>query len=178
MKRMTIIKVHLMLAGFFLPFLLITPLSGGLHLAGEKGSFVEGEKFVIQERLPETQALLENRVWEIFREQGISYEFEYAKMRPNGADLRPTSKPFYRIRYKDDGTHFIYVTPNIWAHLMELHKGHGPRGYKWLQIFFAIGLLCIGISGVYLAFTLTPHRKPLFISAGFGIALFLLLHNL
>lgn len=178
MKRSLIIKLHLILAGFFLPFLIIVPLSGGLYLAGEKGTFVEGESFILKERLPETQELLENRVWEIFREQGISYEFENARMRDDGADLRPTSRPYYRIRYKDDGTHFTYIKPDIWALLMELHKGHGPRGFKWLQVFFALGLLSIGVSGVYLAFTVTSYRRPLFISAGLGFALFIFLHNL
>ena len=178
MKRPAIVKIHLILAGFFLPFLIIIPLSGGLYLAGEKGSFEETKDFVLKEKLPEQKDLFEKRVWEIFREQGISYQFEYARMRQDGADLRPTSKPHYRIRYKNDETQFIFVEPNIWAHLMELHKGHGPRAFKWLQIFFALGLLSIGISGVYLAFSVTTHRKPLFISAAFGFILFIILHNI
>ena len=156
MKRPAIVKIHLILAGFFLPFLIIIPLSGGLYLAGEKGSFEETKDFVLKEKLPEQKDLFEKRVWEIFREQGISYQFEYARMRQDGADLRPTSKPHYRIRYKN----------------------HGPRAFKWLQIFFALGLLSIGISGVYLAFSVTTHRKPLFISAAFGFILFIILHNI
>lgn len=178
MNRLKVIKIHLILAGLFLPFLIFIPLSGGLYLLGEKGSFKEGDSFLVEEDLSEDPELFEKRVWEIFREKGISYEFEYARMRDNGADLRPTSKPFYRVRRGEEGTRFTYVEPNFMAHLMELHKGHGPTSFKWLQIIFALGLLCIGISGVYLAFTVTTHRKPLFISAAVGFVLFLVLHNI
>ena len=179
MNRSTIVKFHLVLAGFFLPFFIFVPLSGGLYLAGEKGKFTETLDFTIEEKLPENKPLFEKRVWEIFREQGISYEFEYAKMRgESSADLRPTSEAHYRVRYKNGKTEFIYVEPDIWKSLLELHMGHGPQALKWLQIFFAMGLLMIGFSGTYMAFSGADQKKPLVISAVLGLSLFFLLLNL
>jgi hypothetical protein len=59
--------------------------------------------------------------------------------------------------------------------MMELHMGHGPTSFKTFQKFFAVGMLFIILSGLWLGLSSARLRRNTGMAAGTGLAVFLLL---
>ncbi len=51
------------------------------------------------------------------------------------------------------------AVPDLQKRLIELHKGHGPLAFKWLQRVTAIGLIFAMLAGLWLAFSSSKVRK-------------------
>ena len=58
---------------------------------------------------------------------------------------------------------------------MELHKGHGPSWYKQFQTAFALGLIFIMISGLYLGLMSAAYRRQTLVLCSAGLFIFLAL---
>lgn len=172
MQRQLLIKVHLILAGFFLPFLIIMPLSGGLYLLGIKGQYTETLSFTAEETLPVESAPREQKIRDMLVQHNINFDFEYVKDKGDYLILRPSSRPHYKVELGTSAVDFYYLKPDPIKILVELHKGHGPQSFKTLEKLFALALLLIGLSGIWLAFGMKPYR-PVFVgSLLVGSALF------
>lgn len=176
MSRKTIITLHLALAAFFAPVLIITGLSGGLYLISEKGSVKQQEIYrgeLAGLDLGSKEA--ENQIRQFIQTQKIDYEFEYIKGNNKLAYTRPTSKLHLLFEVKNDKLVVTERTPNFAASIIELHKGHGPRAFKTFQKFMALGLLLILLSGLYLGLTSPLYKNKTIFISGLGGALFLFL---
>ncbi len=174
MSRKLIITIHLALAAFFTPILLIIGLSGGLYLIGEKGSVekqeiyrgdLAGYDFKDKNR--------ENQIRQFIKSHNIEHDFEYAKGGSDFGITRPTSKQHLLFQLEQDQLVVTKRTPNFIATIVELHKGHGPTAFKTFQKFVALGLFFILASGLFLGLTSPSLRKKTVAISGLGLITFL-----
>jgi len=176
MSRSILINIHLYLAAFFAPIVLMLAISGGLYLLGVKGNVEQTNVQVpADSQLDLDSNSLQTDVESLLQNAGIAHEFEYIKRKGNVLYTRPTSREHYQITQSDSGLEITRNTPSVQAGLIELHKGHGPLAFKTLQKFTAVGLIIVLLSGVWLGLASDRLRKPTLISSGAGFLLFLLL---
>ena len=177
MDRKLLITLHLYLAAFLAPAVLLVAISGGLYLAGVKGNVEEtsiyrGSAVTLD---PEASTL-EADVARALAEAGVQeYSFEYVKVSGHTLTTRPTSKHHYILKLHADAVEVIAARPSLQSRLIELHKGHGPTLFKTYQKAFAIGLALILLSGLWLGITAKRLRRPTLVTAGIGTLLFALL---
>ena len=151
MSRKTLMVIHLYLAAFFTPVILIMALSGGLYLFNVKGDVTKGETvFIPGATLSASGDAKAEQVRALLAGAGLDDGFEYLKERGNEMQTRPTSRDYYEIKVKPDGVEIVPVSPDLVAAMMELHKGHGPQLFRLLEQITAIGLVLILISGLVL----------------------------
>lgn len=167
MNRKVVIKIHLLLAGFFLPYLLIMPLSGTLYLLGEKGSEIKTLAFSVNKLVPSDNK--EEFFRQIFKDQNANYDFEYIKGDSLNFLFRPTTSTYYQAKVSGETIHFYKVEPNLVRRLVELHKGHGPQFMRYFEIAFGIGLILITLSGIWLAFVVRDYRHSMGIATLIGV---------
>lgn len=171
-KRPTLISIHLILAAFFLPLMLILPLSGSAYIFGWHGSETETELVVISEPIPEAEATRDAFFREVFAEHAPGYDFDYVRGRPGSYQFRPTTRTFYTARTDDEGnTTITKVVPSLMSRLIELHKGHGPQFMRWYEGAFGIALILTALSGLWLAWTVKKYRKQTIIAFVIGSVL-------
>lgn len=166
------VKIHLYIASFFLPALLLMAISGGLYLNGIKGS-VETAQVEISKpvTLDPSSANLKREIDQLLQSNGIIYEFEYVKI--SGATLitRPTSRDYYSLDASGEISVVTLNKPDLVKRLVELHKGHGPGLFKTLQKIMAVGLVIILLSGFWLGISSQALRAPTLITSIAGVVL-------
>tara|TARA_Y100001001_G_scaffold125102_1_gene123544 strand:- start:558 stop:1100 length:543 start_codon:yes stop_codon:yes gene_type:complete len=170
-QRKQLITIHLWLAAFFTPAILLMAITGGLYLLGIKGSVdteqvaqLPGEKLAFNkgEEKPRFDALLQ--------QAGINdFSYSYVKDRGREAMTRPTSRTYYILRETDAGLDVIRAEPSVIAGLIELHKGHGPVVFRWLQIALAAALVFIMVSGLWLGLQSPMLKNKTLLLSGAGV---------
>ncbi|MBY0317058.1 MAG: hypothetical protein K2Q26_16180 [Bdellovibrionales bacterium] len=166
--RRYFIYVHMALAAFFLPYLLLMPFSGTWHLLKLSEDQTKSEAFKITGVVPSDPLAKEIFFREEFKKQNIDYSFEYVK--DNGKDFtfRPTSRVYYTATVDGDSILFTKVNPGLSRRLMEIHKGHGPWFIRTLEIAFGVALILVTLSGLWLAFTVQNYRNIMLGSFALG----------
>ncbi|MCY4108597.1 MAG: hypothetical protein OXG11_06175 [Chloroflexi bacterium] len=233
--RERLIRVHLYLAAFFAPVVLLMAISGAMQLADARGSYTTT---VVE--LPEvgkldvkSASLKEDVEW-ILRRAGIDHSFsdivvaragqehvhdgeaggaeEGEDGHGHGEDAArpeegegdheegeahdgeehgiretaveggmtvttlPTSRTNYQISIAADGTMELKRRePDLQKRMVELHRGNGPRFFKYFQRVMAVGLLVIVAIGLVMGLTAPHLRKPTMATAAGGLVVFLLL---
>jgi len=176
MTRKQIVTLHLALAAFFAPMLIITGLSGGLYLFGEKGSVVKEVIYKkVQGDFNFSSKDMEKEIRQFILSNQIEHDFEYVKGSGTVYVTRPTSKQHLVFSGEDNQLTVIKQTPDFNKSIVELHKGHGPRAFKTLQKFMAFGLFLILISGLFLGLTSPLYKNKTIFISGLGSLLFLFL---
>ena len=178
MNRALFITIHMYLSAFFAPFVLLVATSGGLYLLGVKGSvttepvYAADDGSALAAKLDDGEAL-KGEVQSLLAEAGVAdYRFEYVKVKGSTLYTRPTSRLHYVIDLAD-GVSVNRATPSLQAAMMELHMGHGPTAFKNFQKFFALGLVFIILSGLWLGLSAARLRGRTLAAAGVGAAAFL-----
>lgn len=156
--RPIMIQFHMLVAAFFMPLMLLMPLSGGLYLWGEKGSQEKEEVFMINDPVPAEESQMKLFFEGQFVKNKIEYRFEYIKV--NGADyiFRPTNKIHYMATLENDTLKMYKVNSSWVKRIIEMHKGHGPRWLRNFAMIFALALLLVSISGVVLGLLVPKYR--------------------
>lgn len=177
MDRKLLITIHMYLAAFFAPAVLLVAVSGGLYLAGVKGK-VEQEAIYSSSNatIDSKSASLHTDVAALLAVAGVeSYSYEYVKV--SGATLytRPTSSDHYIIKLNESGVEVIHARPSLQSRMIELHKGHGPAAFKTFQKAFAVGLIFIILSGLWLGISAARLRRSTLLTATAGAVIFALL---
>lgn len=177
MNRKLFITIHLYLASFFAAAVILVAISGGLYLLEYKGSTVETEIATLPQQvhtLPNPAS--KDDVTALLAAAGVpDFNFEYVRQSGTQAVTRPTSRTHYRLKVAGSGIVIHRIEPNLQARMMELHKGHGPRAFKTFQKTFALGMLFIILSGLWLGLSSPRLRRNTSFAAGAGLAVFLLL---
>lgn len=175
MSRKLWINIHLYLAAFFAPMLLLVAASGGLYLIGIKGN-VEKEAIAIpvSATLDPSSPELKQQIEQLLGGLGIDHSFEYVKIRGNTLFTRPTSREHYQFNLSDSGITASRNSPDLQGRMIELHKGHGPTIFKTLQKVLSVGLLIIVLSGLWLGLTSAPLRLTTSLVTGLGLVAFVL----
>jgi hypothetical protein len=174
--RALIIKLHLMIAAFFAPVLLMVALSGGLYLFGQKGQTERTALELPSElTLSELAPTPEEAVSNLLQTIDPDFDFEYLKVSGDLLITRPTSKTYYEINRSRGDLTVTKVDPDWIKALVELHKGHGPTSFKQFQKIMAFGLLFIVLSGLWLGLTAKNLRNNTLLTSFSGLIVFLIL---
>jgi hypothetical protein len=176
MKRKHIITLHLILAAFLTPILIVIATSGGLYLLGEKGevskqTVYQGELVGFNFESKDQQSQVEN----FLKNNKIEHSFDYVKGNSNFIVTRPTSRPHLTFEKKEAQLTVTKRTPDFVAAIIEIHKGHGSRAMKLFQKAVAICLLIVLLSGLYLGLSSPALKNKTLIISGSGLVSFLLL---
>ena len=168
--------LHLCVAAFLAPVVLLMAISGGLYLFGIKGKVVEiPVDLAPNATLDLAAADLEMAVRQLLADAGIEHRFEYLKREDGTLTTRPTSRAYYVLRVEQDGVRAARNEPDVQKRLIELHKGHGPTAFKTLQKILAVGLLVIVGTGFWLGLSAVGLRFRMAAISGAGLLLFVLL---
>lgn len=174
MDRKLLITIHMYLSSFFTPAVLLVAISGGLYLIGIKGvveqeTIYRGEASTIDSSSPS----LKGDVEALLREAGVQgYSFEYVKVKGATLYTRPTSTDHYVINLKPEEVEVVSARPSLQKRMIELHMGHGPTAFKTFQKFFALGLIFIIVSGVWLGLSAARLRRSTCVTVVAGALVF------
>lgn len=179
MNRKLIISVHMYLSAFFTPAVLLMATSGGLYLTGIKGKVEQEIIYSSTEATIDRKSdSLKADVATLLADAGVeSYSFEYVKVSGSNIYTRPTSSDHYIVRLTEGGIELVHARPSLQGRLIELHKGHGPSAFKTYEKAFAVGLVFIILSGLWLGISAARLRKTTLITTTAGalvVALLLL----
>ena len=175
MQRKLLVTIHLYLASFFAPLIILVGLTGGLYILGVKGSVERSDAAKIEQRTllaPNEQS--NAYIAGLLEEVGIEHSFDYIKAGPETI-TRPTSRTFYQFKQVGEDIVIVRNEPSTMNKLMELHKGHGPILFRYFEALCAIGLLFVMISGLYLGLQSPMLKKKTLLLSGSGLAVFALL---
>lgn len=176
MNRKLIVSIHLYLAAFFAPAVLLVAVSGGLYLIGIKGSVEETTIYSGPATLNTESDALQAEVDALLVKAGVKdYTYEYVKIKGNNLYTRPTSRAHYRVQLTQSGVDVMHAKPNFQSKMLELHKGHGPSYFKTFQKFFALSLVFVIASGFWLGVANSRLRKTTLIASVIGAGFFTLL---
>ncbi len=176
MTRKTIITLHLFLAAFLTPILVIIAVSGGMYLFGEKGNITK--RTVYQGELADFDFQAKNKealVLKFLAENQIEHKFDYIKSGSDFMLTRPTSKTHFLFEKENGNLIVTERAPDFVASMIEIHKGHGSRAMKFFQKVVAIALLLVLLSGLYLGLSSAILKTKTLAVTGAGLATFLLL---
>lgn len=176
MTRKSIITLHLFLAAFLTPILVVIAVSGGLYLLGEKGSIAKVT--IYQGSVGEFDFKSEDKesqVQKFLATNNIEHSFDYVRAGSNFMVTRPTSKTHLSFEQENGQLVVTERNPDFVAAMIEIHKGHGSRAMKLFQKIVALALLIVLISGLYLGVSSAMLRTKTLIISGAGLATFLLL---
>ena len=177
MSRKLLITIHMYLAAFFAPAVFLVAISGGLYLVGVKGEVIEQSIYTgPANALDTTAASLRTDVETLLATAGVAdYDFEYVKGKGNTLYTRPTSREHYVIKLQGQQVEIVHAVPSLQSRMIELHKGHGPTAFKTFQKVFAMGLLFIVASGLWLGLSAAGLRRRTLLTTLAGSMLFLAL---
>jgi len=177
MDRKLLISIHMYLSAFFAPAVLLVAISGGLYLIGIKGEVQETSIYKSSEiAIDASSPSLKDDVTALLAEAGVaSFDFEYVKVKGSTLYTRPTSTEHYILNLGADGVEVVQGVPSLQKRMIELHMGHGPTAFKTFQKFFAVGLVFVMISGMWLGLSAKHLRRSTALTVGAGAVLFGLL---
>lgn len=171
--RSFLIKVHLYIATFFAPILVIMAFTGGMYLLGNKGTIASTD-VTIEGMVDLESPSLESDVAQLLGDNGIDHDFEYLKIDGSKLITRPTSRTFYELKVGEAEIEASRNEPDWLKRLIELHKGHGPLLFKDLQKVMAAGLLVVLLTGFWLGVSSPALRIPSIATALGGTVVFIL----
>ncbi len=176
-----LIKIHTVLAAFFLPVGIMYAVTGGLYTWGITGNYNSQEYLLelgkpVPVDLSSLTALAEEELAKKaipfptggarIRKVGTSYALEWSGSR---RDIEISPTPDFgvaRVKIKETTPHRFFV---------QLHKAKAGAGFKVYAAIWAIGLLGLFLSGGLMAFFAKPYRKLAGVAAGLGLASFILM---
>lgn len=181
----SLMRIHTLLAGFFLPVAVVFAVTGGLYTFGIKGDYDSTSKTLslpisgkpsLEDAVSMARQLIETEFSaEVpsgsagVKSVGTSWQFEWTGSRADFT-LDPLSEPGqFKATYKKTTPHRYFV---------QLHKAKGGDPFKWMAGGLAVAFLFLFVSGAMISFT-RPQLKPLFLkSLAAGLAAFLVLAGL
>lgn len=176
MNRKLFITIHMYLSAFFAPAVLLVAISGGLYLLGIKGQVEQETIYSSDTAIDVKSSSLDADVSALLAAAGAgSYSYEYVKVSGSKLYTRPTSSDHYIIQPSEDGVDVIHARPSLQSRMIELHKGHGPGAFKTFQKIFALGLIFIMLSGLWLGISAARLRKSTLLTAAAGSVAFVIL---
>lgn len=163
MNRKLLVTLHLYLAAFFTPMVLLVGITGGLYLYGIKGSAVTTQAAVLagqQLSVPKDAAQASAYIDELFKQANIEHSYDYVRAQGPAATTRPTHRTHYQFKQGEAGIEISKLEPNLMMTMLELHKGHGPALFRLFETVFALGLVLVMLTGFWLGLQSPMLRKP------------------
>jgi len=178
--RRTLTTIHLALAAFFFPVALMFAFTGGLYTLAIKGGYEDTLRPVILgEALKPDLASLVGLAEQELRAAGVAVPSGGASVKKSGTSfelewtgverdvvLRPTADPLK--------AELLIKTTGPWRHFVQLHKAKGSDFAKAISVAWAIGLVTILGSGLWMAWMAPPFRRLAMTASAAGLATFVL----
>lgn len=179
MRRSDLIKLHLYVAAFLVPFLFIMSLSGVLELLGVDGEIYKTVIHTTKENtLDFNSPTIKRDVENLLIKINANSNFKKIRIKDNKLYTRPNYTTHYAFK-KENGLLKIYeYQPSIQFKLMSLHKGNGPDLYQLYQQIFVYGLFFVLLSGLWLGITAKALRSKTLGVFIVGTVFFIILINL
>ena len=182
LNRLVLMKLHLMLAGFFIPLAMIFFIGGVLYTLDIKGEVDKTEiALILEEPFEPNLAVLT----EIAQRELIARGFLLPEAEPS---LKKKKKGEYTLRWNELGysvtlkgklkkyeASLIVRKRSVLTQVMRIHRAEAGVAFKSLSVIFVLGLVLIFASGIYMALAIPKFRQPFFISLLAGSAIMLLL---
>ena len=92
MSRKLLINIHLYLAAFFAPMVILMAISGGLYLVGIKGEQRVESSVLLPGSLNPDSVQLEEDVRALLDQAGLGGDFEQVKVRGREVSTRPSNR--------------------------------------------------------------------------------------
>lgn len=180
-NRLFFMQVHLILATFIFPVILMFLVTGSLYLLGFEGSFdtqiyplklnaplqkddASLTDFITNELKNLNLSAPTTKVRNLTKDELIKFEMRSAALRVTIESTQP-----------DQAT--LTVQKADWfKKLMELHINHGNKAFKMYALFLAITLLSLLVTGYIMALQLPRYRKMTVYSTVAGIAVFVAMY--
>jgi hypothetical protein len=173
MSRSLFITIHLYLSSFFAAVVVLVAFSGGMYLIGVKGSTETTEIGSLDGGAQLMADPTKEAVLAALANAGINdFNFDYVITRGDTLYTRPTSRTYYGLTVDGDAVTVSRNEPSFQKRMQELHFGHGPSLYREFQKFFALGMVFIILSGVWLGLSSSRLRGKTLIAVGSGLVIF------
>ena len=173
MSRKLFVSIHLYLAAFFSPVVIIMAVSGGLYLLDYEGEVIRTEVgHVASAKLDASSHTLSSDVVAVLAALNIRTRVEEVRVRGDNFYARPSSRQNYTLRQTESGVDVEVANPDLQAAMMELHKGHGPKIYVLFEKIFALGLVLIMLTGLYLGWMSPMYKRKTLLISGLGLFVF------
>lgn len=174
--RKLLVKLHLVFAAFLAPLFIVVGITGGNYLLDNKGEFSKSSiELAADSTLDFESSTIEDDIKKLLVDNNISHKYEYARVRTNSIQLRPTSKKYIEFRKTATGVEAYWVKPNLQGSFMELHKGHGPTLFKTYQKIAAFSLVGIVLGGFLVGILSPIYRRMTLATAAIGTVGFIAL---
>ncbi|MBV1916173.1 MAG: PepSY domain-containing protein [Pseudomonadales bacterium] len=177
-KRMTLVKIHTLLAAFILPITIMFAVTGGLYTWGIKGEY-DSKSFnlpiekPLKPNLNILLALVEAELAKRdlsaptgnpkIKKVGTSFSFEWTGSNRD-VSFAPTRDPkFAKLKIKETSWYRQFV---------QLHKAKGGILFKVFAAVFSVGLLALLITGCWMAWQVPNYRIMMLRAASVGVATF------
>lgn len=179
-NRLFFMKVHLILATFIFPIIVMFLVTGALYILGIEGSY-DKQVYTIKLNTPlqnDDNSLTDFVANELknlnispptvevnnFSKDGvIKLEWRGAALRVALESTQPTEAR-------------LTVQKASWyKKLLELHTAHGTTAFKVYTLMLAISLLMLLITGFIMALQLPKYRKMTLYSTATGVAVFVVM---
>ena len=177
--RLTLMKLHTILAAFILPAVIMFVVTGALYTWGIKGGYETTVHKLhleapLQGQLIELVALTEKEL----KERNISIPTGQAKIKEVGTSFRlewsgstkdvmlePTSQPLIaKLKIKKTSWYRQFV---------QLHKAKGGSPFKVYAVILATSLVLLLITGFIMAWQSPKLRNLTLVSTTLGVAVFI-----
>jgi hypothetical protein len=164
-SRRSLTVLHVLLAGFFFPVGLMFASTGGLYTLAIKGGYVEHKLPVTVESPPVEElsawvAIAERELLAAnidlpsggagLKKAGTSFELEWTGV-ARDVVLRPTADPTQ--------LELVVKDTDRWRHFVQLHKAKGSDVAKAISVGWAVGLILLLISGLWIALSAPAYRR-------------------
>ncbi len=178
---MILLRMHALLASFFLPLGIMFFVTGGLYTLEITGEYqTESRELALVEPLRPDLDLLDALARQVLEEQDIAPPSGGMRVRKAGTSflfewtgsnrdlvISPTENPLVaKVEIKDTTWHRRFV---------QLHKAKGGYAFKLFAVAGSVALLFLFVSGALMAWRHPLLRRQSFIAALLGIVVFILL---
>lgn len=174
MSRKLLVTLHLYLAAFFTPMVLLVGITGGLYLYGVKAKGETTQVSVLAGQtldVPKEADAAKTYVDALLKQANVEHAYDYVRAQGPVATTRPTHRTHYQLRQSDEGIVVNKVEPNLMMTMLELHKGHGPSLFRLFETVFALGLVLVMLTGFWLGLQSPMLRKPTLLLTIVGTAI-------
>ncbi len=180
-ERLTLMKVHAILAAFILPVAIMFFITGGLYTWGIKGAYeVDKQEFNLQKPLEDDLVSLVNIAKQQLKKLDIEEPSGEAKIKRIGSSfklewtgsnidviLKPSSKSMSAV---------MEIKHTTWhRRFVQLHKAKGGTPFKIYAAVLAVALLLLLTTGFIMAWMTPKLRNPVILSTLLGLFVFFLM---
>jgi len=178
-NRITLIKIHLILASFSLPIFLLYVASGLLYTSNIKGSIhktkipIKLEQTINDEILQAEQIVTTALQQTEFSLPSIAPTLKHEKGHTEIRWNRISQSFTLQFKAGTKTALLVIRQRDLLTQIMRIHRAESGKAFKLLSLAMVLALCLVLISGFYMALTSSKLSKTSLIAAGCGLLVFI-----